>query len=1074
MAAKPTEIAVEHAGKQSAAAFEDERPRHRVQNRKGIERAVNRLSKRNIFVGVLGVFLTLLSINGFAEGRLTLNFNPDWKFIKADPSGASTLDLDDRGWSQVSAPHTYNDTDTFDDWSLPGHRGEQNQWSGRTWYRKSFNVPASYRGKRIYLEFEGVRQIAEVYLNGTRLGVSKTGFTPFGFDLTPYLRFGATNLLAVMCDNRFMKDPVGRESMPEKAKPGGSNTTPTTPAQNLSLAELSAKVNATIPEDVDQITADQLPWNNPHWHPAHGGIYRNVYLHVVDPLHILLPLYSFLETTGPYVYASDILDQSARVNVAVPIQNGRASGENVEMVVTVLDHDGKPALVLKHSESIAASARAKFKVSGTLEKPQLWEPSYPYLYRVRCALRVGGTTVDSQEIPLGIRTVRWDAQSGFYINGHPLKLRGWGQKPTDEWPGLGAALPDWMHYYTLALMKEAGGNFIRWGHCAAGPASITASDRLGIIADQPGVDGESDTRGAAWILRAAAFRDVIIYYRNHPSILIWEGGNQKVSREHAQALRGYVDQFDPHGGRAYAHRRADPVSAELMNVGIGTEGGREIARLPVVEGEYNREESPRRVWDDFSPPNFGYPEAKGQTYQLTSEQYAVNQVAQYVRKLGAPYHCGGANWIFSDSTSGGRVACEVARASGEVDGVRLAKEAYYVCRTLFRADPQVHIIGHWNYSPETRKTVYVVSNGEDVELFVNGKSLGHGTVSDRYLFTFPKVAWEAGEIKAVASAGGRSVATQMKRTIGAPAALRLTPITGPDGLRADGSDVALIDIEAIDAQGERCPSFQARVDFEIEGPGIWRGGYNSGKIHSINYLFLDLECGINRVSVRATRTPGVITVRAKCSALPELKPGQITIPSAPVEVQDGCATLLPLLPAVFLPKERIIEAPIRGVGSLPPTKPQTQAPTGRFIKAFAYSGPTTRVHVEPDAQDGKKIYADREDRFAALPMELKGSDYVQAAHTDTLYAAADLMEIAAKAGAMVWVAHDNRLPRPDWLIRQFKATGLNLAIAGQRMQVFQRIGARDESLTLGANTEKTGVNECHMYIVFVNVAPVVR
>ena len=120
-----------------------------------------------------------------------------------------------------------------------------------------------------------------------------------------------------------------------------------------------------------------------------------------------------------------------------------------------------------------------------------------------------------------------------------------------------------------------------------------------------------------------------------------------------QALAVVADEVAP------AHRRADAITAEFMDVGIGTEGGREIARLAVVEGEYNREESPRRVWDDFSPPNFGYPEAKGQTYQLTSEQFAVNQVGHYVKKLGAENHAGGANWIFSDSTSGGRVAVKV-------------------------------------------------------------------------------------------------------------------------------------------------------------------------------------------------------------------------------------------------------------------------------------------------------------------------------------------------------------------------------------------------------------------------------
>ena len=298
--------------------------------------------------------------------------------------------------------------------------------------------------------------------------------------------------------------------------------------------------------------------------------------------------------------------------------------------------------------------------------------------------------------------------------------------------------------------------------------------------------------GAAWKIRAAAFRDLIIYFRNDPSIIVWEGGNQKVTDDHAKELRGFMDQYDPHGGRAYAHRRASTTDAKYMDVCVGTEGGREIASLPVVEGEYDREESPRRVWDDFSPPNFGYPEAKGQTYQLNSEQYAVNEVGQYVHKTFAANHAGGANWIFSDSTSGGRNTAEVSRASGEVDGVRLPKEAYYVCQAMFRDDPQVHIIGHWNYPANTKKTIYVASNCGEVELFLNGKSLGRGTVSDRFLFTFNDVVFAPGEIKAVAYYQGKAAATQVVHTVGDPVALRLTPITGPHGLQADGSDLVLL------------------------------------------------------------------------------------------------------------------------------------------------------------------------------------------------------------------------------------------------------------------------------------------
>jgi beta-galactosidase len=172
------------------------------------------IGRRAAWCGAVVVLALVFSKDAAAQ-RLVLNLNPDWKFVKADPGGAQQPSFDDKGWANVSAPHTYNDIDTFDDWSIAGHRGEQNQWSGRTWHRKSLTPPESFQGKKVYLEFEAVRQVAEVYLNGRLLGVSKTGFAPFGFDLTPYLKFDGVNVLAVMCDNRFMVDegvPVSRGS----------------------------------------------------------------------------------------------------------------------------------------------------------------------------------------------------------------------------------------------------------------------------------------------------------------------------------------------------------------------------------------------------------------------------------------------------------------------------------------------------------------------------------------------------------------------------------------------------------------------------------------------------------------------------------------------------------------------------------------------------------------------------------------------------------------------------------------------------------------------------------------------
>jgi beta-galactosidase len=1004
------------------------------------------------FVGSALIALVILCCAPHTRAE-KINFDPDWRFIKQDLPDAKNAQFDDSSWTTVSCPHTYNDIDTFDDYSLAGHRGEQNQFGGRTWYRKTFDAPAEWKDKKVYIEFEAARQVAEVYLNGELLGVSKTGFLPFGFDLTPHLKLGQKNVISVMCDNRFMKDPPERGSA--QAEPATLNVAP--PASG-GLAELSAKVNATIPDDVDEIQANQIPWNNPHWHPAHGGLYRNVYLHVLDPLHVSLPLYSFLKTEGPYVYTTDVSDKSATVNIDLPVQNDRSAAAKVQIEAQVVDHDGKVVATLEPVKKtlavpqIDSDKSETFEYRGKLENPQLWESGYPYLYRLVCTVRSDGKDVDQVELPLGIRTFKFDAKTGFWINGHHEKLHGWGQKPTDEWPGLGAAQPDWMHWYTLDLMKQAGGNWVRWGHCAAGEAQIEACNELGVMVHQPGLDGESDTRGAAWKIRAAGFRDMLIYFRNNPSIMLWEAGNQKVTREHAKELRDTFDKYDPHGGRAFAFRRSDKVVAEFETAHIDTEGGREIKNLPVIEGEYDREESPRRVWDNYSPPNFGYPEAKGMTYDLTSEEYAVNEVEHWIKKCGAPDHCGGSNWIFSDSTSGGRVPAEVSRASGEVDGARLPKEAYYVCQTMFRTDPQVHIIGHWSYPANTTKNVYVTSNGDDVELFVNGTSLGHAKATNRYLFTFKDVKYQPGEIKAVAYLEGKPIATEEIKTAGDPVQLKLTSITGPGGFLANGSDVALIDVEAIDAKGERCPTFQQRCDFTCTGDAIWRGGYNSGKEKSINNPYVDLECGINRVAVHSTLKPGKVVVTATVKGLPP----------ASVEIESHPSAGLPALPA----QPKLTKpAPPDPRLDLAPANQVVQV-EGKLITGFSYSGPKGGATVKSLTDDGSQLYSDREALAKDLPglLKNKGAEYIQLPAADASYSALDLIQFNAAANMDVYIAHDDAVSVPKWLSSDFKK-GTSFTLNDAKMTLYKRSVKKDTSLTLGSNFDEASPGTGAMYIV---------
>jgi len=272
----------------------------------------------------------------------------------------------------------------------------------------------------------------------------------------------------------------------------------------------------------------------------------------------------------------------------------------------------------------------------------------------------------------------------------------------------------------------------------------------------------------------------------------------------------------------------------------------------------------------------------------------------------------------------------------------------------------------------------------------------------------------------------------------------------------------LIDVQALDAEGNRHPTFQQRVDFTTEGPGVWRGGYNSGKVKSTNNTYLDLEAGINRVAIRATRTAGRIFVRASAEGLTS---AGIVIESSPIKVQNGYTTALPALPDVPLPRRRIAR-PARVTAAS--AAPRSQTTTGRFTGAFSYSGPTAGVHVERAAGNGKKVYLDADVRFTDLPGMLAGADWVQASQNDRVYSAVDLMELSVNAGTSVYVAHDDRLARPGWLTQQFRATNVVVIVAGRRMTLFERLARGAEGLTFGANTEDASAKDCNMYIVFVN------
>jgi beta-galactosidase len=844
--------------------------------------------------------------------RTTLNFNYDWKFVREDVAGAEAPAFDDSQWTTVATPHSFNDVDSFR--KLISHGGgDTGTYKGLSWYRKHFKLPAGLSGNKVFLEFEGMRQAGEIFLNGKQVGLYENGVTAYGIDITDALQFGGkTNVLAVKLDNTTRYQERGF-CMANPKNADGSPCMPT-----------------------------GYEWNANDFNPDHGGINRRVWLHVTGKIHQTLPLYYGLESQGVYVHAAnfDIAKKTADVTVESEVHNTSGNRAKVGLSVAIVDHEGR---VRAHFDGdpveMGDGEKSVQSASGSLKNARFWSPDDPYLYDVYTILKVDGKVVDVNRLETGFRKTEFKGgvgTGGVYINEKFVYLKGFAERSADEWAAVGAGYPDWMHDFTAKLIRDCHGNYMRWMHIAPQKVDADSFARFGIIQICPAGDKERDVTGRQWDQRVEVMRDTIIYFRNNPSVLFWEAGNTVVAPAQMQQMVDLRKQWDPAGGRVMGTRgdgnntanTATTPIAEYYGVMMAQDRGVETLagptamfraysnerrdRAPLVEAEDLRDEGARRYWDDYSPPYYGFKKGPNDTWQYTSESFAVQAVKRYWEywenriSNTDPEHSrwsGYCSIYFTDEDADGRQdSSEVARVSGKVDAMRLPKEIYYTYRVMQNEQPDLHILGHWSYplnptggpdagQGKTVKTIYVIANTESVELFVNGKSLGVNSKPDNgWAFSFPAVEFVPGSLKAVGRNAGKIAAQQELTTAGPPAAIRLTPIVGPKGFQADGEDVALIDFEVVDANGQRCPTDDARVDFTCTGPGIWRGGYNSGKIDSTNNLYLNTECGINRVAVRSKRTAGTITVTAKRDGL---KPAQLLLVTKPVVVTDGIATFRP-------------------------------------------------------------------------------------------------------------------------------------------------------------------------------------
>ena len=798
----------------------------------------------------------LSAINIQASERKKYNFNSEWKLRIGDFPKAKDTKFDDSKWKQVTLPHAFNEDEAF-------KLSIEQLTDTVVWYRKSFQIPELKSNQKVFVEFEGVRQRGDFYLNGHYLGRHENGVMAVGFDLTPHIKEGE-NVIAVRTDNNWMYREEGTNS--------------------------------------------KFQWNDRNFNANYGGIPKNVFLYVTDNVYQTLPLYSNLKTTGVYVYAQDfdIQGRKATIHAESEVRNDSKATRQFSYQVTILDADGKLMKTFQGDKvTLKAGETKTVKASAILHNLHFWSWGYGYLYTVKTALKDDNNQIfDEVSTRTGFRKTRF-AEGKIWLNDRVIQMKGYAQRTSNEWPAVGLSVPAWLSDFSNDLMVKGNANLVRWMHATPWKQDVESCDRVGLIQAMPAGDAEKDREGRQWEQRVELMRDAIIYNRNNPSILFYECGNKAISREHMIEMKAVRDKYDPFGGRAIGSR-------EMLDIREAEYGGEMLyinrsEHHPMWATEYCRDEGLRKYWDEYSYPfhkEGDGPLYKGQPatdYNRNQDELAITMIARwydYWRErpgTGNRVSSGGTKIIFSDTNTHYRGA-ENYRRSGVTDAMRIEKDAFYAHQVMWDGwvdteKDQTYIIGHWNYPENTVKPVQVVSTGEEVELFLNGNSLGKGKRQCNFLFTFDNVAFKPGKLEAVSyNKAGKEISRYALNTAGEPASLKLTAIQNPEGFHADGADMALIQVEVVDKDGKRCPLDNRTVQFTLNGHAEWRGGIAQGENNHILDTNLPVECGINRALIRSTTTAGKVTLTAQAKGLPS---ASLTLETVPVKVTGGLSTYLP-------------------------------------------------------------------------------------------------------------------------------------------------------------------------------------
>ena len=752
------------------------------------------------------------------------NFSAGWKFHLGDADGANDPVCDDSGWRRLDLPH---------DWSIelpfradsPAGTGGGFLDGGVGWYRKTFMAPAEWRGRRVFIGFDGAYMNSRVWLNGTLLGERPFGYISFEYELTPHLKLGGRNTLAVRLDNN---------------QP------------------------------------------NSRWYSG-SGIYRNVWLTVLDPLHAD---YCGLSVATPVVGMD-----SATVHLRLRVRNQSTATRSASIRGTIFDPDGKRvAMQTSAVGEIRAEEYRDCDLEVTVANPRLWSADSPNLYPVCVEVLSGGEATDAYHATFGIRTFAMDPDEGFSLNGVRMKLNG--VCLHHDLGALGAAVNRRAIERQLQIMMEMGCNALRTSHNPPEPELLDLCDRLGLLVIDEAFDTWKESKNAndynlyfdRWArtdIQAMVRRD-----RNHPCIVMYSIGNEihdVVSEEgfhRAHRLIEWVRQEDTtrlvtHGSNFNEWGTA--VAGLLDSVGYNYHTHlydlhhAQYPRWKMYASETSSSVRSRGVYKtpagERLPPGADF---QCSSYDNTVADWGLSAEESYRQVNARKFIAGEFIWSGFDYLGEPTPYGWPAKSSyfGIVDTCGFPKDIYYFYQSRWTDRPMVHLLPHWNWSEGETVAVWAYTNCEEVELFLNDLSLGVRRLEpDGPLHLEWKVPFRPGTLRAEARRGGLVAARDEVRTAGAPAAVRLS--TDRSELSAGKEDLAFVTADIIDSEGVICPAADNRVNFSTTGPGMIAGVDNGDPVCHESYKGTGRSAfhGKCLAIVRSTGRPGKISIAAAADGL---------------------------------------------------------------------------------------------------------------------------------------------------------------------------------------------------------------